>query len=608
MAAFDLNSLYFLKNAAPQTTSFEEAFAPVEKGFNLGRAYNENYNKNSLQNLIAQREKEGVPYDRLSNEAAKWDLNAANSMRNESRASMDYNYKQSVAEFEQWRRNMARRICGLILQKADELGIAPEELDRVLNVAASYVVTYDEALAQWLLGQAMARRNAITRANNQKPLNDHEKEISNLTKITVNKDETPANFAEMTGQQHAAQAVLRYKNATGNNIWLRQVQYLLNEAKQRFPKYLDARFDLDKMRAWLDGLSPEDVAAMVGNVEGGDASEMSGLTVPTEQTVPPMNGNANGKSSGGASGVGSSASEEAPEIIGMDIGSRKKKINENAVERLEEFINRNSENKAALTSARKKLTKGMTWAEGNSGGSENAALKSLLDKVDANLEKIAELEKGGFTPETAKVLKMKDKSGAERTAEVARWQRIPTLISGYYTNPGALLPAMVRAILPEERTTDQDVKRVIASDLGGDKSKVDALFNAIAASNDELLGTLLKQEGFEQAIRSVAPVVMDKMKKEYRALVKANNGDKKAVDSALMEAYNFDEEVLKYLKGDLVLQKNKDRYKKIQQKKNEENEAKEAAAFEREMGTPSSTGETLAEKIARRRAEREGGK
>ena len=232
MAAFDLNSLYFLKNAAPKSASFEELNAPTERGFNLGRAYNENYNRNSLQNLIAQREKEGVPYDRLSNEAAKWDLGAAQNMRNERRSSLEYNYKQSVAEFEQWRRNMARRICGLILQKADELGVAPEELDRVLNVAASYVVTYDEALAQWLLGQAMARRNAITRANNQKPLNDHEKEISNLTKITINKDETPANYAEMTGQQHAAQAVLRYKNATGNNIWLRQVQYLLNEAKQ----------------------------------------------------------------------------------------------------------------------------------------------------------------------------------------------------------------------------------------------------------------------------------------------------------------------------------------------------------------------------------------
>lgn len=126
MAAFDLNSLYFLKNAAPKTTSFEEAAAPIKTGFDLGTAYNENYNRNSLQNLIAQRESEGVPYDRLSNEAAKYDLNAANSMRGERRASLDYNYKQSVAEFEHWRKNMARRICGLILQKSDELGMAPD--------------------------------------------------------------------------------------------------------------------------------------------------------------------------------------------------------------------------------------------------------------------------------------------------------------------------------------------------------------------------------------------------------------------------------------------------------------------------------------------------
>lgn len=174
MAAFDLNSLYFLKNAAPKAASFEELNAPTERGFNLGRAYNENYNRNSLQNLIAQREKEGIPFDRLSNEAAKWDLGvAANIMRPERRKSIEFNYKLDVEKFNQWRKDMARRICGLILQKADELRIPYEELDRVLNVAASYVVTYDEALAQWLLGQAGTRRaaqNRLASKNNGKPV------------------------------------------------------------------------------------------------------------------------------------------------------------------------------------------------------------------------------------------------------------------------------------------------------------------------------------------------------------------------------------------------------------------------------------------------------
>ena len=589
MAAFDLNSLYFLKNAAPRTTSFEEAYAPVEKGFNLGRAYNENWNKNSLQNLIAQREREGISYDRLSNEAAKYDLGAANAMRQERRMSIDKNYSQSVAEFEMWRKNMARRICGLILQKADEIGMPAKELGRVLEVAASYVVTYDEALAQWLIGQAQTRRyNAARTVPKDKPIVDHEKEISNLTKISLNKDENPANFAERTGQQHSAQAILRYKNATGNYVWLRQVEYLLNEAKQRFPKYLNGGAELDKMRAWLDGLSPEDVASMVGGVEGDSSVDMSiDMNSGNEQVPTEGNGNGNGKVSGGVDGAAGVASATAPEILGIDPGTRKKKINEYAVERLEKFIDENAENKDALKSARGRLTKGMTWAEGNSGGSENTALKSLLDKVDKYLEKIAELEKGGFTPETAKVLKLNDKSGAERTAEVARWQRIPTIVNGFYTAAGALLPPLVRALLPEERTTDQDVARVLVTNLGEDG--FDQLRNAIASSDNKTLGSLLKQKAFEQAVRNVAPIVMDKIKGEYEALVSVNGKDK--VDAALKEAYNFNDKVIKYLDGTYELQTDKDRYEQIQKKQTEEKQQKEAAAFEREMGT--STGNEI---------------
>lgn len=165
MAAFDLNSLYFLKNAAPRTSSFEEVARPIGEGFELGRAYGENYRQNSLRNLIEQREKEGIPYDRLSNEAAKYDIGTANAMRNERRSSLDYNYRQGVAEFEQWRKNMARRICGLILQKGEELNIPDDDFEKMLEVAAGYVATYDEALAQWLIGQAQTRRYNRARLN-----------------------------------------------------------------------------------------------------------------------------------------------------------------------------------------------------------------------------------------------------------------------------------------------------------------------------------------------------------------------------------------------------------------------------------------------------------
>lgn len=244
MAAFDLNSLYFVKNAAPRTSSFEETVAPMSRGFELGKAYNENYNRNSLQNLIAQREQEGIPYDRLSNEAAKWDLGAANAMRGERRTSLKYNYEQDVAEFENWRKNMARRICGLILQKADEIGMPPESLDRVLNVAASYVVTYDEALAQWLLGQSRIRSYDRGRLNrkNDKPIKDHEKEISavmeNASRATGDGESDPNAIRFRTKLKNCAQRLLQWKladpydavsNPDGRLIWKRMLSALVNE-------------------------------------------------------------------------------------------------------------------------------------------------------------------------------------------------------------------------------------------------------------------------------------------------------------------------------------------------------------------------------------------
>lgn len=271
MAAFDLNSLYFLKNAAPKTSSFEEMVAPMGKGFELGRAYGENYRQNSLRNLIEQREKEGIPYDRLSNEAAKYDLGVANTMRNERRSSLEYNYKQSVAEFEQWRKNMARRICGLILQKGDELNIPMEDFERVLEVASSYVATYDEALAQWLLGQAQARRYNRARLNKpatQKPTIDHEKEISSvmeqMAKPTADAESDPRAYRFRTDLKNRAQRLLQWKNVNPYDP--------VNNP--------NGRLIYKRMLSVLEGLNPanltdEQVTALVSNAPQDDSYDDS---------------------------------------------------------------------------------------------------------------------------------------------------------------------------------------------------------------------------------------------------------------------------------------------------------------------------------------------
>lgn len=585
MAAFDLNSLYFLKNAAPKAASFEELNAPTERGFNLGRAYNENYNRNSLQNLIAQREKEGVPYDRLSNEAAKWDLGAAQAMRNERRSSLEYNYKQSVAEFEQWRKNMARRICGLILQKADELGIAPEEPDRVLKVAAYYVVTYDEALAQWLLGQAMARRAAQNRLRPKDKVfkDDHvvmfngKDRILNFSQGTEGTPEQRKIAAAEYSRLNMLESYLggRFPMYTWMTGYLRGVAKDGGTYEQAIQNIIDAYdatqpagFEYRSLKRYPEYENDPTIASIIvsgnvnvnGSTNNGPVQNASGKTAPAQSAV---NGSGNGKSykyvvrNGDSLGGAIYPIDNAIQQMGKDVSAVDNKQDaEMLLAAIEEY-------------------ESVPKAKG---------VESLKQRLKDKIAKFEDLEKGGFTPETAKVLKLADKSGAERTAEVARWQRIPTILSGYYTTAGAMMAPLVRALLPEERTTDQDVARILVSDLGQDG--FDQLKNAIAASDKNVLGNLLKQEAFEQAVRNVAPIVLNKIRGEYRALVDANGKEK--VDSALKEAYQFDDNVIKYLDGTLELQTDKKRYKAIQKKKQKERESKEKAAYEREMGGNSS--------------------
>lgn len=585
MAAFDLNSLYFLKNAAPKAASFEELNAPTERGFNLGRAYNENYNRNSLQNLIAQREKEGVPYDRLSNEAAKWDLGAAQAMRNERRSSLEYNYKQSVAEFEQWRKNMARRICGLILQKADELGIAPEEHDRVLKVAAYYVVTYDDALAQWLLGQAGTRRAAqnMLRPKYKVFKDDHVVMFNNKDKIlnfNPGTEGTPEQ-RKVAAAEYSRLNMLESYLGGRFPMYTWMTGYLRGFAKdggtyeQAIQNIIDAYdatqpagFEYRSLKRYPEYENDPTIASIIGsgnvNVNGstnnGPVQNASGKTAPAQSAV---NGSGNGKSykyvvrNGDSLGGAIYPIDNAIQQMGKDVSAVDNKQDaEMLLAAIEEY-------------------ESVPKAKG---------VESLKQRLKDKIAKFEDLEKGGFTPETAKVLKLADKSGAERTAEVARWQRIPTILSGYYTTAGAMMAPLVRALLPEERTTDQDVARILVSDLGQDG--FDQLKNAIAASDKNVLGNLLKQEAFEQAVRNVAPIVLNKIRGEYRALVDANGKEK--VDSALKEAYQFDDNVIKYLDGTLELQTDKKRYKAIQKKKQKERESKEKAAYEREMGGNSS--------------------
>ena len=475
MAAFDLNSLYFLKNAAPKTVDFHDAVAPMERGFNLGRAYNDSYNKNSLQNLIAQREQEGIPFDRLSNEAAKYDLGAANGMRQERRSSLEYNYRQGVAEFEQWRKNMARRICGLILQKADELAIPQEQYDQVLNTAASYVMTYDPDLARYLMQQSLTRRNNVDRNNRpQKEEKDHELQINatidkmmNLTDKDLQSN--PRGWAEDMIRGHAGMALHRFKAATGTPIWARQMAALANIAQQRFPGWEKAGREETNAIAWLDGLDANAINELIGNVATPEQEpETETATTPATAAAPAPAASAAPKS---ATSVGNGAFNIP--LYRTDASGKKSPYN---LDKLQQAID-NAENEDYLKSIRTALQKAAPyWTKNDNDANQyNSFMKQIEDKIKSVSAPVSEKIKAKFDA---------GMTGEQRTALSTQRNSFTTALTNY--NNGTYMAAIgpiLRASNPQERSTDQDVMRALQGQDANTYSKVANLFAGAGFKN-----------------------------------------------------------------------------------------------------------------------------
>ena len=556
MAAFDLNSLYFLKNAAPKAASFEELNAPTERGFNLGRAYNENYNRNSLQNLIAQREKEGVPYDRLSNEAAKWDLGAAQAMRNERRSSLEYNYKQSVAEFEQWRRNMARRICGLILQKADELGIAPEELDRVLNVAASYVVTYDEALAQWLLGQAMARRNAITRAN--KPAKNNGRAVDLWTtaqnaKAAASQYDPNDNAVMYWGLMNyaaAAEAVadreLEASRRIGDRVFAEKndVLRLLSNFKNR-----DKEIDPASLRDYALSDRFHLIAENGGIDENIDVSDIitpesagSDGGIGKSQNQPKKQNKAASGNGIIGEGDGSIKSMLDPKTLGT-YPRISKALFQKQFERsfdignAEEAIRYLQELKSQLTEDSARANKGAGKTEGT-----DKNYFELIDKEIAEREQIkAEVGEG-----SAARLFWKNLPARSRMASAKQFRQAGTFASGVVSSvPLSVVDNGLMVQSPDYVISEamQKQSKLLNTDDGWTNLKT-----MYASSGNGFLEQLAKQNTAYDVVSALGDAVLATIRPMYNAMMKGNNEEEKAaLKDFLASSYGWPNKLFKAL-------------------------------------------------------------
>lgn len=472
MALLDQMLIEGVRRNAPEIKPWNAGrfMTNVGQFVNTNERINELQRQNSLRNLIAQREQDGVPFDRLSNEAAKYDMAKALSMRGEARDSIKFNRTESEAELANHKKTMAGWLGGLVLRRAQEAvasGDAQWDFDYVVNVcneAAAAIYPYDPTAATALLN--FGKQGLVKKATtNEKKEKDHEKYISDITAKNVpNKDENPSNFAETTAQQHAAQAILRYKNATGNDIWLRQVQWLLSEAKKRFPKYGDGSVDLDEMRKWLDGLSVEQIAQFIGSISDPTKFNMdTGIddgTLDEENKEEGKNDVPQAEDKPKVANKPQVVSKKAPSLIGVDPGSKKQKINSFAVGRMSDFINENRYDIASLNDARKRLREGMSWAEGNSGGEEASSMKSMLDEVDKLLAHNEEMGGDKTTPAFKKAFDKLLSTGRTATSLNAMMTAFHNVVSSADKSQSALsfLNSILLAQLPFYKPTDYDAK------------------------------------------------------------------------------------------------------------------------------------------------------
>lgn len=248
----------------------------------------ERQRQNSLRRLIEQRESEGFGYDQLSNESAKYDIDAANAMRREFRDSYKFNQNQSDVELQRYKREMADYWFGEVLRRAQLAGLGPSELKEVCFEAAGLIAPYDSELAYRLLMQSEKMysgeaKRAADAAKQNKPIKDDTEAInSNQKKYSVpaqDFDKNPVQYREnwvlsdvdsalkrwKTGGEYDAEKYAHYKGYS-RPIWLPMEDALMAEVRKHFPNYNKSSGQFNAARKWLQGLNDDELSTILGGV------------------------------------------------------------------------------------------------------------------------------------------------------------------------------------------------------------------------------------------------------------------------------------------------------------------------------------------------------
>lgn len=392
----------------------------------------ERQRQNSLRRLIEQRESEGFGYDQLSNEAAKYDMDAANAMRREFRDSYQFNQKQSDVELQRYKREMADYWFGEVLRRAQLAGLGPAELKEVCFEAAGLIAPYDSELAYRLLMQSekMYSGEEKRRIDEMKAKAKKEKQFKDdHVKMFDQKDRFLAEQTNNNNPDIRQKAAAEYTRLNKLEVSLAAEGYPIYTWMTGFLKHHPGGYDaaIQTLKDNFDWEKPNGMEySTLGkiNVSNEDLDDLGkGLGIDTKSSSTNMTSRNSTPASSGSDGNGSSkfsfvtrSQSSLGEIVKPVKGAYQKIASSlKSVDNLDDL----DELSAAIDE--------YATAEGKT---DVGTIKQRLAEKRKGLESVA-AELGADTPENRLIARTLTARGKQ--AEARRLRQIGTVASGLYS-------------------------------------------------------------------------------------------------------------------------------------------------------------------------------
>lgn len=532
----------------------------------------ERQRQNSLRRLIEQRESEGFGYDQLSNEAAKYDMNAANTMRDEFRDSYQFNQKQSDVELQRYKREMADYWFGEVLRRAQLAGLGPAELKEVCFEAAGLIAPYDSELAYRLLMQS----EKMYSGEAKRAADEAKAATRKRTKLKDDRNRMEAAERSLLASANDENAAIDQKTREEMSKYAARIRYILNNlgSDRNYPVY-------DWMPSYLRGSEDGwgNALQRIRDSIDWDTFDETRMTHPYDTSRIGIDKDINderlkGLVSGNRSGNGVSAT--TVENVEQDVpqskeykyvverpdaysGGRIKDAIDNiesiATEDIQEAYER--ENIKDL----EKIKAAMQQAQNANKGLN---LKELQDVVDDHIKEIkaqaAELRSLGVASPEDKMKQFKNIFGTRASMDLIRQLRnFHAFTSGYYSNsPLTVLDNGLMVSAPQFKPTEAQYKTAKNLHNMGNWTSIKSTLKNM---NVPVLSKWADYDNEYDAIFALAKDVEQQVAGVWAGLTDGLNGQQKEeMKRFFKNNFGLDDRDFAIMEGRAIFETNRDRY------------------------------------------------